>query len=562
MDRLRVVFANIGSSLRKVGPTERLLIGSFAVILLMGLFLVSQWASSRSMVPLLPGAPASDQERAKSYLAGAGVDHAMRDGAVMVPADRKDRVLAQLTQAKALPRDSAGFFKSLVESQHWSHTRQQNDQLYVAALKSELDRIISEMPGVDSASVMIDVPEPVGLGAQVRRPTASVMVFTSGGGPLEQKTVDAIAYLVGGSKAGLTPERVRVIDPKGQRKATSEHEAVPTTYLEHAARVENDTREKLSDLLGYIPGVVVAVTAQVDVTRVSSKVSRAFNESEGSVSMLKRSQGVSSTQAGGSSGAEPGVRANASVDVNRGGGGRVTTSTSEEKDTEYENQIGMKVDDIVDPRGMPTMIAVSVNVPRGYVAGLVKSGNPEATVGEAEIDEAFEKKVRPAVESSILPHVRTLTQASGGKPPTPAELKQQVSVSLIPVELAAAPPQSNNAGLLGGALGGNLASGLIEKAVLGVLAVASLGMMFMMVRRASKRADLPTAQELVGTPPPLQSKSDLIGEADETEAALAGIEVDEGEMRTAQILEQVSDLVREKPETASTMVKRWITIEH
>jgi flagellar biosynthesis/type III secretory pathway M-ring protein FliF/YscJ len=82
-----------------------------------------------------------------------------------------------------------------------------------------------------------------------------------------------------------------------------------------------------------------------------------------------------------------------------------------------------------------------------------------------------------------------------------------------------------------------------------------------MVRKAGRAPALPTAEELVGIPPALAPGSDLVGEADESDTAMSGIEVDDDELRTQKMLEQVSELVKSNPSSAATVFNRWMTPE-
>ncbi len=106
-----------------------------------------------------------------------------------------------------------------------------------------------------------------------------------------------------------------------------------------------------------------------------------------------------------------------------------------------------------------------------------------------------------------------------------------------------------------------LGSGLVEKVILGVLAAAAMGMMLAMVRKAGRKTEMPTAEELVGLPPPLETKTDMIGEADESDSPLAGIEVNETDVAANKMLEQVGDLVKRSPEDAAKLLNRWVTVE-
>jgi len=119
---------------------------------------------------------------------------------------------------------------------------------------------------------------------------------------------------------------------------------------------------------------------------------------------------------------------------------------------------------------------------------------------------------------------------------------------------------ADSAGSVGGV--GSLAlTGIVKQVSLGALAVLAMGMMLMMVRKAAKPADLPTAEEIVGVPPALLSSNDLVGEAEEGDTAMVGIEMDDEELKTKKMLEEVDELVRTKPGEAATLFTRWVLPE-
>jgi flagellar biosynthesis/type III secretory pathway M-ring protein FliF/YscJ len=95
----------------------------------------------------------------------------------------------------------------------------------------------------------------------------------------------------------------------------------------------------------------------------------------------------------------------------------------------------------------------------------------------------------------------------------------------------------------------------------GALAVISLGLALMMVRRATKPEALPTVEELAGVPPTLPTDDELIGEADEVESTMTGLEVDEEELRTRRLAEQISDLIKSAPDDAGNLLGKWVQAE-
>lgn len=587
MDQLRRVLATIAKHLGQMGTTQKLLVGSLAVIVFMAIFVVAQYTGRADMGPLMPGVASAEQVKALPVLRNAGFKVEDRGGVVYVAASDRAAAQAALAQSGQMPADTALMFRNILEKQSWQMSRQQNDQLFTIALQNELAGVISHFGGVERATVIIDAPERQGLGAAVARPTASATVFMKGGGALEQSQVDAIAHLVAGARAGLKAENVRVIDGTSgrQRKPTGDNEALPTTYLEQQARVENQMQSKLMELFAYIPGRIIAVTAQVDVTRSSHTTTSFLEKGTGTVALARRINETSNTSSEAAGAAEPGIGSNVTADINRarGAAGTKTEQTTNEK--EMDNHVGSRTEEVFDPKGMPTMVAVSLNVPRSYVAGLIKqakagaapAGGAGAAGGaagaaeptEAEIVDKFSKEVRPALVQMILPHVRAVSAeaARAADPGAAAKLLEaQIAVGLIPLDLgpmngmgSAGGPTGTAGGLLGTSLA--LGGGMIEKVLVGALALVSLGMMVVMVRKSSRSADLPSAEELVGVPPKLETTSDLMGEAEESDTPMAGIEVGEDQASANKMLEQVGDMVKSSPESAAKLVNRWIAVE-
>jgi flagellar biosynthesis/type III secretory pathway M-ring protein FliF/YscJ len=59
-------------------------------------------------------------------------------------------------------------------------------------------------------------------------------------------------------------------------------------------------------------------------------------------------------------------------------------------------------------------------------------------------------------------------------------------------------------------------------------------------------------------PGPLAAGEMFAGEAGSGDAVLAGMELDEDAVKTQQMLEQVSTMVKDNPEAAASLVKRWL----
>ena len=557
MEQLQRMLQTIRDQLVKLSATQRLLIATLAVLLVMTMFLVSQYAGTKQFVPLLPaGATPEQVQQASDFLSQANIEHRVREGVPEVTPDRRRGIIAQMSQAGALPGDTSMLFADLIEAQSWTMSNAQQAQLYNIALQNELASIIAQMRGVSSASVIIDAPERRGIGMAVRLPTASVTV-THAGQSLTQDAVDAIASLVAGAKAGLTIENVVVVDgiSNRQRRARTEDSLASGTYLELQMQYEKLYRERLAETFGYIEGVIIAVSAQVDATRQVSNVTAVLPSGQGTVSApaIESERTYSSRQA--SRGGEPGVRSNAGLDI-AGSGGDGPEVSETETTSELTTRFGTRTETTHDPRGRPTKISAAINIPRSYVMREWRFANgDEAEAPDAQALDAFFGEESKKIEAAAV--VLLETQSPDG-----VLVPGSVSVAMIPDPMGSPVSQAGGGlGLGAGGAGGVLASGWVKTVALGGLAVASLGLMAMALKKAGRRPELPTAEELVGMPPALEGTGDVMGEAGEAESALSGIELTDEDMQRRQMLEQVTTFVHDSPDEAAGLFQRWMSTE-
>lgn len=568
MDQLKQVLTTIQKNLGKLTVSHKLLIASLAVILLMTLFLVSQYAGSPKMVEILAGASADAQQKAAAYLAASGFEHESREGKILVPAEKQFTIMAALAEAGRLPDDSSVTFRNMIMQQNWMNPKSLNDQIYNTALENTLAQCLRNFKGISDATVVIDAPPPAGLGASARKPSASVIVFTKGGGPLDNATVNAIAATVAGAKAGLDVTRVNITDGTTGRHYTAQtdRDFAASSYMEHVAKYEDYVRNKLASHLAYIRGVSVAVNAQVDVRRTESRSRTIKPKGAGSETLTSReiTSTVESTQGGDS--AAPGLQSNVRMSIDQGGSGGGSDS-QETTETEYSTRFGEVEEAIVDPRGMATKINAAIGVPRDYVVALWQQANPGSTGSptDADLKPVFDAE-KSRLEADLAPLIETdprVADADGGA------VQGTVVVSMIPVPVPGAAGvggfgggqgETGKAGLLG-SFSSLAMSGWIKTVALGALALVSLAMMLLMVRKASKPAPMPSAEELVGLPPALATNNDLIGEADEGDTAMLGIEVDDQTLKTQRMIEEVSEMVKTRPTDAAALLQRWVTTE-
>jgi len=597
MGRFKASLATINSQFGTLPLVAKMLFFALGVIVVMVLLQVVTQSARPTYVELLPGAAPDIQAGARTTLETYGIKHTAENGKVMVRPEDRHTALGLLGSEGKLPQNTQFMFATLLQQSNWMDSRSQGEYKQNLALQNELQMVISNFRGVERATVMMDVPEPMGLGMTYRKPTASVSVTMKSGKQLDRDMVDAIAAMVAGARAGLTITDVKVIDATTGRQlaARSAGDMRSGDYVEHVAKIEERVQAKLLDSLGYIRGVIVAVSAQADLTRRNSVTSRVLPVGEGSIRTPKRESATNTNDAQGGAGAEPGLASNTGADINRGGGTPGSRSTSEVTETEFQLVPGSMKEEVLDSRGMPTKVNVMISLPREYVVALVKqdkaSSSAPATPGapatppaagaaplaaseptQAEIEARFAAE-KTRLERDLLPLITTLAQSSGATPAA-GPTDQAVTVSMIPVPLGMGMIGAIGSGAAsmvgGGGTGGGGEAGLmsqlmtptaIRTGVLGAVILGAMGMMLMLVKKASKPLDLPTPQEIVGLPPSLEAQNDLVGEADEGAAAMVGIELQEDELKYKKMLEQVQEMVKKSPTDSAAILNRWVQAE-
>jgi len=134
-------------------------------------------------------------------------------GAIFVPADKVYQVRMQMA-SKGIPRgEGVGF--EIFDKANFGISDFVQRANYTRAIQGELARTIAQLDEVESARVMIVMPENRLLNDNLRKPTASVFVRVKGNGQMPASAVNSIRFLVANSVEGLQANNVSVVDNQG-----------------------------------------------------------------------------------------------------------------------------------------------------------------------------------------------------------------------------------------------------------------------------------------------------------------------------------------------------------
>lgn len=138
------------------------------------------------------------------------------ESTILVPKDMINRIKIELA-TEGLPKEGYSFIDAFNDST-WTMTDYEKRERLNYALQSELASTISEIDGIENATVYIDIPEEsvFVLNEQEKQPKASVFLKLRRGMPLASDKVAAIRNLVAGAVKGLNVENVTITDDSGR----------------------------------------------------------------------------------------------------------------------------------------------------------------------------------------------------------------------------------------------------------------------------------------------------------------------------------------------------------
>lgn len=535
MEFAKRMWSQIGAQMQGVSLPTKALIASLVVILLMSAGFLMLYAGAEEMVPFGPAG--SNPAEAIAKLNQAGIEAGVSGGMILVPPDKLPQAFAVLQGGGLLGEDASTVFDRMFDSQSPWETDKRDQQRAVVARSRFLAAAIQSLRGVKSADVMYD-PGQDGIGKRHVRASAMATITTTTG-QVSTELADSVAAMVSGAVAKVDMTDVKIIDARtGRRVAVSDpNNMLPSDALEMKRNVEERKRREIENILDYIPGVRVGVNVLMDSVASRQERRREYDNDQPVQSELSEERTRSNIADAG----EPGPRSNTGLSIN-GSGGAGTQETETKTQTEFfENKPIVLEQDTVLTGNQVKQINVAINVPRSFFVGLYKQQNPDAA--DEPDNAAITALVQPEL-AKIEQKVQVLTLA---------DVQGAVSADMVPdmpAELTAG-AASTIGRMIDGGWGG--------PAGVSLLALASLGLMFKVYRNATRPETLPSIEELAGVPPSLPSDEELIGEADESEASMQGVELDEDDLKARRIAEQISDLVRADPAEASRLLGKWVS---
>jgi flagellar biosynthesis/type III secretory pathway M-ring protein FliF/YscJ len=184
-----------------------------------------------------------------------------------------------------------------------------------------------------------------------------------------------------------------------------------------------------------------------------------------------------------------------------------------------------------------------------YFAAVWQRQNPSPSPGAAPVmpTQAQIEAVRDAEIPTISDGVLKCVGLED-----PKTVSVEMYTDPIPIAMTASTAQASVSMPL------SMITGHAKEIVLAGLACLSLFVVSMMVRKSTPAPVIAAAAAAPTGPMTLGNGELIAGSAGDGGATLDGMELDDDAVRAQQMLEQVSTMVKENPESAATLVKRWL----
>src|SRR5688572_22451289 len=400
MNQSGQVFKQLQTIWSQLGLNQKITIAGMTLGVVAVLGTVGFWSSRPSYSMLYGRLEESEAAKVIAYLDETKVPYEVSRGSgnIMVPSDKVHPTRMQLA-AKGLPKGEGVGFEIFDRSNFGISDFVQRAN-YLRAVQGELSRTISQVESVESARVMIVMPENRLLVNDKNKPTASVFVKVRAAGLMPQQTVNAIRFLVAGAVEGLKPQNVSVIDNSGNVLSDSlEPDSVAglsQTQLEVRKKMELYLAKKAEGMLETVLGPgqsVVRVSAEMNfdtLTRTEEKfdpegqVLRSAIINDESIDSLSTSPGALA----------PGVEINTAGETNIASAMPQNNNRTKKKITNNQFEINKTTSSMVQAAGSVKQLSAAV-----FIASKM-TGTGTNRVAEPRSKEELDK-IRNLVQSAL-----------------------------------------------------------------------------------------------------------------------------------------------------------------
>lgn len=233
--------------------------------------------SRPDMVPLYTNLSPEEAGQIKANLDEKGIVSEVTNGGttIMVPEEKADVLKIELA-AEGIPQSGKIDYSFFGQNAGFGMTENEFSMLKQEAMQTELEQLISTIHGVESANVMITLPEDsIWVADQKGEAQASVVLDLEPGYELNPEQVRALYRLVAKSVPRLSMDNIVIMDEMFRSYELDESSGNSTLSVYEQQReiqedIEQDLQNQITRMLTRLVGpgkVMVSVTTSIDFTK-------------------------------------------------------------------------------------------------------------------------------------------------------------------------------------------------------------------------------------------------------------------------------------------------------
>ncbi|MFC4404583.1 flagellar basal-body MS-ring/collar protein FliF [Gracilibacillus xinjiangensis] len=252
------------------------LFGGIALIVI-AIILTSLFAANKSMVPLYSDLSLQEAGQIKEELDARSVPYELTNAGttIEVPEAQASSLLVDLA-AQGIPDSGSIDYSFFSENSSWGVTDNEFDVMKLDAMQTELASLISQIDGIESAEVSLNIPkDPVFVSEQQQESTASIVIQTQPGYQFNPGQINSLYHLVSKSVPNLPTDNIVLMNQNLEYYDQNNENNFSTgdSYANQQqikGDIEKDIERRVQRMLGMMIGmdkVAISATADVDFTQ-------------------------------------------------------------------------------------------------------------------------------------------------------------------------------------------------------------------------------------------------------------------------------------------------------
>lgn len=277
---MAAIFATASNHIRNfwasINMSQRVFIGVLATLVIAVFIGLVVWLARPDYGTLYSNLTSEDADRIVKSLEAQKLSYRLEQDSkgviIMVPQDKVQSQRIKIAGEKLVTGQGVGF--EIFDEVKMGQPEFVQKIAYRRALEGELARTMSEFPGVESARVHLVIPNRSLFIEDQQKPSASVLLKTSGGEAMDSKDVAAIVNLVTMAVEGLDKSRISIADTNGKVLFQPDEEGslngLNRTQFDHKVLTQQNLERRIEELLTPVVGagrVIARVNADLDFSQ-------------------------------------------------------------------------------------------------------------------------------------------------------------------------------------------------------------------------------------------------------------------------------------------------------